>query len=391
MRVTDVPGTQHSKGLNANARQRKRTMTSAQVFSLFIEADENGKESGDNILSRECFALWLISRNKTVKHPEESFRRTLIAHIRGVYGRKPFSKHVEASLLAVLRATKKDGKDFDPWERCFPGNALHIGKRGFNKKGFHEEQEFKNIKSESTQEPVLKKSRSASVESPGDIDSEKSVIDSSANNKTYIGFTEGNHQVRMLYEVSMTSDKHFGWLKQVGEALTSRYSFEELSAIMKRVKEAGFDLMSPTFQFYLKQVNPFDSMNLTLLYIFPANDKNAMFDVNKLSGRILFNLKTWVISDEDSATINLLQRSIKSLHIFDIVESPSEWLILFPKFLKLIELNAFAWMRLKILKGDALVGIFLLKIQLRNDDYCIITLQDQSEYFPGLLQVRRLA
>lgn len=123
--------------------RKARSLSSFQVFSQFIKMVDEG-ETGEDILSEACVQLWLDTRQTKVVHPEESFRRTLIAHIRGAYGRQPFNEVVEASLLKILRTTIVNGAPVNAWERCFPHNTSNIGKRGFNKLGYHEQQREKN-------------------------------------------------------------------------------------------------------------------------------------------------------------------------------------------------------------------------------------------------------
>eukprot|EP00924_Labyrinthula_sp_SR-Ha-C_P014354 maker-scaffold_20-snap-gene-3.37-mRNA-1 protein AED:0.25 eAED:0.25 QI:62/1/1/1/1/1/2/74/275 len=126
--------------------QKTKAITSFQVFQYFITKDEQGRRTGDKIFSKECFHTWLETRKEKIVHPEESFRRTLLAHLRGTDGRQPFDPEIEMSLLNLLRENnhKKKSEKSNPWSRCFDGNKQRIGKRGFNKLGFHEQKKLAN-------------------------------------------------------------------------------------------------------------------------------------------------------------------------------------------------------------------------------------------------------
>lgn len=79
----------------------------------------------NGIFSRECYEDWLNSRQKTPKHPEESYRRALIGHVTGDSRRKPFPPEIESCVLERLREKKV-------WE-CFKQDeesTTRIGAQG---------------------------------------------------------------------------------------------------------------------------------------------------------------------------------------------------------------------------------------------------------------------
>lgn len=340
--------------------------------------------------------MWLVTRNKPVVHPEESFRRTLIAHIRGVYGRKAFNAQVEASLLNLLRQDKK--RFSNPWERCFPGNLKHIGKRGFNKKGYHEEKAFVASK----EEPQVKKQRTGLEHFPESQSLKNELLSSSeigtvgsqssqTTKPSYITSFPSNETVKVIYQVGMIGDPHTcGWFKQLALSLMNKYSFDDLSNLIYYLERVNVDILSPSIQYYLKYTDPFDCLNLPLMYIFPPLDQVAFVDHRSI-GKVLLNLKTWMITEEDDNSKGVLRRSIKGANITQVVESPVDWLILFPKLLFLLETSDFGWVRLKLLKGDGRIGIFTMRVKLRGDDFAIFLFQDHSDFFPQFLQVGRLA
>lgn len=113
------------------AKNKKRVASFMQVFMTFIRYEGN-RPIVDKVFSREFFQVWLKTRTGKVKHPEQSFHRTFIAHIRGQDRRRPFSEDIEEELLRVLRADKMI------WNGCFAENKFNIGKHGFKHLGFHE-------------------------------------------------------------------------------------------------------------------------------------------------------------------------------------------------------------------------------------------------------------
>eukprot|EP00924_Labyrinthula_sp_SR-Ha-C_P010821 augustus_masked-scaffold_35-processed-gene-2.68-mRNA-1 protein AED:0.22 eAED:1.00 QI:0/-1/0/1/-1/1/1/0/318 len=121
---------------NIEKSKYKVGLKSSAVFREFVTLDrENAEVSGEKILSDKCYKRWLMTRKNKIKHPEDSFRRTLLAHLRGSDGRKPFSPKVEESLLKKLRTERfpwgflKSYKDnYNPTRRAFSGKYY----------GFHE-------------------------------------------------------------------------------------------------------------------------------------------------------------------------------------------------------------------------------------------------------------
>eukprot|EP00924_Labyrinthula_sp_SR-Ha-C_P001607 maker-scaffold_18-snap-gene-3.0-mRNA-1 protein AED:0.00 eAED:0.00 QI:193/1/1/1/1/1/5/755/333 len=88
-------------------------ITSMAVFRKFVVHDNNGTLVKESILSRECFELWIQTRKRSVKHPKDSFRRVITAHIRGADDRTPFCEQVEKSLLKKLRMVDHSGDLID--------------------------------------------------------------------------------------------------------------------------------------------------------------------------------------------------------------------------------------------------------------------------------------
>ena len=96
------------------------------------------------MFSPECFSLWLNTRSGVIQHPEQTFHRTVVAHIRGTDTRKPFPEDIEREILRVLRRSDRQTSSLknkvmeNPWDRCFDNSVFNVGKMGFKHKGFHE-------------------------------------------------------------------------------------------------------------------------------------------------------------------------------------------------------------------------------------------------------------
>eukprot|EP00924_Labyrinthula_sp_SR-Ha-C_P011113 snap_masked-scaffold_51-processed-gene-1.10-mRNA-1 protein AED:1.00 eAED:1.00 QI:0/0/0/0/1/1/4/0/325 len=124
----------------------RKPTTSKQIFESFVKRNSDGKLTRETIISKECFEAWLRTRKKEVKHPRESFRRTVCAHIRASDGRRPFSEDVETSLLKKMRRKDYNGENVDPF-KLFTSSYLKKNTRDYKKSqlsfkypyGFHEQ------------------------------------------------------------------------------------------------------------------------------------------------------------------------------------------------------------------------------------------------------------
>eukprot|EP00924_Labyrinthula_sp_SR-Ha-C_P016390 snap_masked-scaffold_6-processed-gene-1.26-mRNA-1 protein AED:1.00 eAED:1.00 QI:0/0/0/0/1/1/3/0/308 len=117
-------------------------MRSMQVFLRFASRDETGVLLEENIISTECFNLWISTRESTIKYPVPAFKRTVSSHLRGADERAPFPEDVEKSLLIRYRARDKAGKQIDPFsfiETKAPKKRAYSGKHPYlYPYGFHE-------------------------------------------------------------------------------------------------------------------------------------------------------------------------------------------------------------------------------------------------------------
>mmetsp|Transcript_5780 Transcript_5780/g.10351 ORF Transcript_5780/g.10351 Transcript_5780/m.10351 type:complete len:493 (-) Transcript_5780:925-2403(-) len=109
---------------------RRDLMSSLEVFIKHYEM-----KGAIGILDVECYEEWVATRRQPAQYPEESFRRSIIAHIRKASGRKAFPPQIESELLKVMR--KKE-----PWPMAKALN-IQIGSQGFRCQGYHEAEEIK--------------------------------------------------------------------------------------------------------------------------------------------------------------------------------------------------------------------------------------------------------
>lgn len=100
------------------------------VFQKFVKYHDDGSVDVSQVFSKECYLYWLSTRTVPPKRPEESFRKAITSHCRGVDGRKPFPREIEAALLKEMRKKQV-------WP-CFRGTPFNIGKRGYQVRGFWE-------------------------------------------------------------------------------------------------------------------------------------------------------------------------------------------------------------------------------------------------------------
>eukprot|EP00924_Labyrinthula_sp_SR-Ha-C_P000816 snap_masked-scaffold_7-processed-gene-4.32-mRNA-1 protein AED:1.00 eAED:1.00 QI:0/0/0/0/1/1/3/0/258 len=144
-------------------------LTSMQVFLKFVSRNESGLLVEENILSKECFEAWVLSRFNRLKYPEGAFKRTISSHLRSVDGRSPFPEDVESSILAKYRETDPFGHRVN----CFKFLTGTLSrKRPLRSKkhdfyfpyGFHEQ---KRIKAPATKETKnCNQTETASICSP---------------------------------------------------------------------------------------------------------------------------------------------------------------------------------------------------------------------------------
>eukprot|EP00924_Labyrinthula_sp_SR-Ha-C_P007232 snap_masked-scaffold_8-processed-gene-12.45-mRNA-1 protein AED:1.00 eAED:1.00 QI:0/-1/0/0/-1/1/1/0/164 len=124
--------------------------TSYTVFMSFTWERSDGTVSSRGILSKECFFAWVKARKANLKHPKDSFRRALLAHIRASDGRKPFPEKVEKDLLFLLRRFPK------PWS--FLNDKSKRGSKRFSNRaslyGYHERKQTEHLKQSKKTTPL---------------------------------------------------------------------------------------------------------------------------------------------------------------------------------------------------------------------------------------------
>ncbi|GBG26120.1 Transcription elongation factor spt5 [Hondaea fermentalgiana] len=110
-----------STGRTGNNGQPAANMSSYEVF---IKHYEIGGPAA--VVGTACYREWIATRKEAPKRPEESFRRSITAHLCKSSGRRPFSAEVEADILRFIRRK-------EAWPMAKDLN-LNIGSNGFRAK-----------------------------------------------------------------------------------------------------------------------------------------------------------------------------------------------------------------------------------------------------------------
>eukprot|EP00924_Labyrinthula_sp_SR-Ha-C_P002421 snap_masked-scaffold_16-processed-gene-3.32-mRNA-1 protein AED:1.00 eAED:1.00 QI:0/0/0/0/1/1/3/0/520 len=119
--------------MDSNRVIMKLPMKGLDIFKKYVPI--NPKTGRTDIFSEVCFQEWLQTRKKPPKHPETSFRKAIVAHLRAKDGRKPFSEEEEEIILTEMRKN-------EPWP-CFKQSGTkakqNIGTKISLQPGYHEE------------------------------------------------------------------------------------------------------------------------------------------------------------------------------------------------------------------------------------------------------------
>eukprot|EP00924_Labyrinthula_sp_SR-Ha-C_P014974 maker-scaffold_9-snap-gene-4.4-mRNA-1 protein AED:0.02 eAED:0.02 QI:206/1/1/1/1/1/4/88/346 len=90
-------------------------LTSLDVFLSFTKRNSEGVLVSENIVSQECFNVWVFTRCNKLKYPAGAFKRTISSHLRSVDGRAAFPADVETSILTKFRQKDERGIPIDPY------------------------------------------------------------------------------------------------------------------------------------------------------------------------------------------------------------------------------------------------------------------------------------
>eukprot|EP00924_Labyrinthula_sp_SR-Ha-C_P003807 maker-scaffold_3-snap-gene-5.7-mRNA-1 protein AED:0.00 eAED:0.00 QI:137/1/0.5/1/0/0.5/2/330/399 len=394
-------------------KKKAKSVSSFQVFQQFITSDpKTGEETGERILSVACFKRWLSTREKKIVYPEESFRRTLVAHIRGADGRRPFSPKVEASLLSLLRGSEPKQ---NCWDKCFPTNVSRIGKRGFNKLGYHEAKSGLGTPETTKKKRKQKKNVPACQEMPEGSPTKEAEPKGESFALTELlsvhSFSKPPREVysqdqemvlratdlvNFLYDLKQKySPERFQPLEfnnaqleplyALVYTLTEAYSFDQLCDIEQATLTAGKSLLTPSAYYFLKEIpNPSDR-RLSKSYLIPPTEQ-CYFSEGTV-GRLLFRWRSWTIVDSDQNARNILKRNPNGCSYLELCDSLVELLFAVKDFLPILKKYGEVWFRARLAKGDGTTGIFLLKLAARDSEFEHIYLQDQTPEHSNLLEL----
>lgn len=362
----------------------------------------------------------------------------------------------------MLREQVRDGRLYNPWERVFPGNALRIGRRGFNKLGYHENlahnrknsetttegmiqrliqreiagsQLIKTVKSELATPPNVEKqlSRYSSVSTDGQaskasvnfgVRSESrstehsgavSAVFTASTSSTLKTLQSGSTSlsstlttgalagsmslppvdvisvpveltdVRMIYQISFFGDTSLEMLKTFVDVMVATFTFEELCDMEVRLKKKQINFLSPACLYFLQQSDLLAKSSFNLGYLLPIPEE-SFFRPDRPVGKLLYSTKTLTYVDEDEALSQVLRRSLKGMICYEVTDSPLALMISSTRIFPALQAQGYAWTRLRLVRGDGSIGIFLSKLHARNDEFVVITIQDHSEFFQNFLQ-----
>lgn len=111
--------------------------SSYSIFTKFIRKLDDDNYDVSQVFSDECYEFWLSTRVQVPVAPEESYRKAITSHVKGVGGRRPFPKDIEQAFLKRLREKRI-------W-KCFEKSAVAIGKRGYRAKGYWERETAESV------------------------------------------------------------------------------------------------------------------------------------------------------------------------------------------------------------------------------------------------------
>eukprot|EP00924_Labyrinthula_sp_SR-Ha-C_P000760 snap_masked-scaffold_7-processed-gene-3.29-mRNA-1 protein AED:0.00 eAED:0.00 QI:345/1/1/1/0.5/0.4/5/269/596 len=131
------------------------TVSSYYIFVKYASPVKLREPS--RILSKICFDTWVRTRKNGVRQPERSYKKGLVAHLRGKDGRKPFPPVLEQLILDELRKKQL-------WP-CFQSGSKvsKIGMKTFRHLGYHEGLGLAK-KTKVNEAPVEKKTRKRALE-----------------------------------------------------------------------------------------------------------------------------------------------------------------------------------------------------------------------------------
>jgi hypothetical protein len=125
------------EGQDGGEDRDEGAVTSYEVLMSQVQYVPGQPCDTSRMLERKSYEQWLASRRIVPANPEDSFRRTITAHVTGTKKRRPFPVEVEEDLLKRMRSKTT-------WP-CFlgfkdaKGADLTIGRTGFRATGWNEQ------------------------------------------------------------------------------------------------------------------------------------------------------------------------------------------------------------------------------------------------------------
>lgn len=417
-------------------RKRKRVATSLQVFLSFVKRTGQGKVDVGNVFSPKCFKLWLKTRTGLLKHPEQAFHRTLVAHVRGHDTRQPFPAAVEKELLKFLRHDRRI------WTRCFPSSKMHIGKQRFKHKGYHEghdvcesfsrkaldmplmsfetldeDEDFKGCMLPCSEGSELQVKKRLNLENKG-----------TGCDKVFEGHAqhEGNAKVAKVaccdsmeahaiiipqsqVEVSPQLKKVSSPLSTSGETTIptaeydqSRFTLETpwdklvqamgkssietvLDEVAAEARNYGNSFLPMAVKYFLKKTPDPGDIRYDMKTWLPE-ESQCFFAADKPVVELLVD-PSWRVLSSSSNYAEVFRSTSPVESLFQINASWLQYWLLMSEYLPRQYKNRGMWKRELYQRGDGSVGLFLVKHEILENELLTCTIQDISESFPECLKV----
>lgn len=365
-----------------------------------------------NILSKDCFEAWLATRSSKVKHPEQSFQRTLTAHLRGADGRRPFPEKVEEELLRILRSAgiSNNGAKANPWNKCFGDNVYNVGARGFSNLGFHEKKRLNNqmevgeVGLNTHESPFqahrLKKTASflsgksvgtdGSLESLGNpafypIDTNIASFVASIPKGVAFSPTAFQNATCPPPATALTFPTNYKFSEDIPPNL---FHTGEAGMFMYKTKIVAQQLLS---QYAAKALSPklfalLTPLSLsvgaeTMIEFMSPTAYEAHFVPTQPVAKQIYSRKYWYCLEETDKAVEILGRKCKGRHLLETYPQSNELLYIMLTFMPVLHEYGRLWSRLRTIKGDGSTGIFLVYIERTNANINTMYFQEVLDQF----------
>eukprot|EP00924_Labyrinthula_sp_SR-Ha-C_P013646 maker-scaffold_5-snap-gene-9.5-mRNA-1 protein AED:0.00 eAED:0.00 QI:90/1/1/1/1/1/2/490/407 len=397
-----------------------RSVSSYEVFASFFSYQEDGTLTGENILSYPCFQAWLATRKKEIKHPRDSFRRTVTAHLRGRDGRRKFPPDVEKSLVQLLhesgegengRKLSKPRRNWRQqiWKKCFTPNTVMPATQILGKRERVNANTpcMLNKNDVWLQKPKGTLPREEVYCFPGKGQNGAHNLVSNVRFKTdpygrivpttcptLLGISAGYSTSTSLSTLPPVVQKHLAE-DQSGQSELSRIcrTFVEYfppstaTTLMQRFLLQNQNMWCPSMKFFFDSGSGSlrNDPRLSLSYLKPS-PQECVLDPHHESYTIVCTGDDWTMADWSQNLYHFFGKNLLGLPIEEIVESKVQFLMNTSHLFFSLRQGPEAWLRVRMLKRNGKPGSFIFKIEPVGAGDLLCTFQEDSHKFKGLLE-----